>query len=163
MTHPAYLPAEIRKYLLHDTEFAELLHGGKNTCREVPDPLVKPHVTVKNVRNQGIDPMLRRLIIQVTPWIPNPDLTKLTEDPDVTAWNLAWRAGELLSRSLLMIFMLGRQCGWMGRFGQRIRLGDLIELFIMRRFVSGRISVGTRSPKEDICLILQIHQRLMCG
>lgn len=99
MTHPVYLPGEIRKYLLHDTEFVELLHGGKITCREVPDPLTKPHVTVKNVGNQGNDPMLRRLIIQVTPWIPSTDVTKLTEDPDITAWNLAWRAGELLGRA----------------------------------------------------------------
>lgn len=61
-----YAPGEIRKFLLQSEAFTELLHGGKVTTREVPDPLVKPHVTVAAVGHVGDDPMLRRLMIQVT-------------------------------------------------------------------------------------------------
>lgn len=94
-----YIPGEVRKLLLADAEFLSLLHGGKVTCREVPDPLSVPHVTVKSVGNQGNDPMLRRLIVQVTPWVPGRDVSGIEEDPDVTAWNLASYAGEKLGRS----------------------------------------------------------------
>ncbi|CAB0533673.1 hypothetical protein CIP107527_00160 [Corynebacterium diphtheriae] len=94
-----YAPGEIRKFLLQSEAFTELLHGGKVTTREVPDPLVKPHVTVAAVGHVGDDPMLRRLMIQVTPWAPGRDVSGLDEDPDVTAWNLAATAGELLGRA----------------------------------------------------------------
>ena len=56
----AYIPGEVRKYLLADEEFIRLLHGGAITCREVPDPLTKPHVTVKAVGHQGGDPLTNR-------------------------------------------------------------------------------------------------------
>lgn len=95
----AYIPGEVRKYLLADEEFIRLLHGGAVTCREVPDPLTKPHVTVKAVGHQGGDPRLHRVLIQITPWVPRPDVSRIPEDPDITAWNLATRAGELLARA----------------------------------------------------------------
>ncbi|MBH5301151.1 hypothetical protein EU799_04745 [Corynebacterium silvaticum] len=94
-----YVPGEIRKFLLQHEAFTELLHGGKVTTREVPDPLIKPHVTVATVGHVGDDPMLRRLMIQVTPWVPGRDASGLDEDPDVTAWNLAATAGELIGRA----------------------------------------------------------------
>lgn len=94
-----YVPGAIRQLLLADETFQALLHGGKVTCREVPDPLTKPHVTVKAVGNQGSDPMLRRLIVQITPWIPSRDVSGIQEDPDVTAWKLASHAGQLLGRA----------------------------------------------------------------
>lgn len=94
-----YLPGAIRKHLADNPEFVDLLHGGTITTREVPDPLTRPHVTVAAVSNQGEDPMLRRLMIQVTPWVPGRDLSGLDEDPDVTAWNLAAMAGNILGRA----------------------------------------------------------------
>ena len=94
-----YVPGEIRKFLLANPDFASLLHGGAVTTRNVPDPLTTPHVIVATVGNQGDDPMLRRLIVQVTPWAPESDVSGLDEDPDVTVWNLAVMAGELLGRA----------------------------------------------------------------
>ncbi len=100
MTSPMpYAPGAVRKWLAGQQQFVDLLYGGEITTREVPDPLVRPHVTVAAVDHAGPDPMLRRLIIQVTPWVPGRDVSGLAEDPDVTAWNLAATAGELLGRA----------------------------------------------------------------
>lgn len=94
-----YIPGEIRRFLSTTPEFISLLHGGRITTREVPDPLMVPHVTVAAVGHAGDDPMLRRLMIQVTPWAPGRDVSGLDEDPDVTAWNIAATAGEILGRA----------------------------------------------------------------
>lgn len=94
-----YLPGEVRKFLLKNEEISALLHGGNITTREVPDPLVKPHITVAAVGHVGDDPMLRRVMIQVTPWVPDRKISGIREDPDVTAWNLAATAGEILGRA----------------------------------------------------------------
>ena len=99
MTSIPYLPGEIRQYLEADPVIQQHLHGGKITCREVPDPLRVPHITVKAVVNHGEAPLLRRPLIQVTPWVPGRDVTGIDEDPDRTAWTLAWRAGEVLGRA----------------------------------------------------------------
>ena len=98
MTIP-YLPGQVLTYLESDPQLRTYLHGGTLSCREVPDPLGKPHVTVKMVGNQGSDPMLRRVLLQITPWIPARATSGINEDPDVTAWNIAMRAGELLAKA----------------------------------------------------------------
>lgn len=98
MTIP-YLPGEVKTFLESDSTLRGYLHGGRFSCREVPDPLVKPHVTIKMVDNQGPDPMLRRIILQITPWIPARTTSGINEDPDVTAWLIAMRAGELLAKA----------------------------------------------------------------
>lgn len=94
-----YVPGEIRKWLSERQEFVDLLHGGKITTRNLPDPLERPHVLVAAVDNVGADPMLRRILVQVTPWAPDRTVSGLDEDPDVTVWNLAATAGELLGRA----------------------------------------------------------------
>lgn len=94
-----YVPGSIRRWLLDQPSFVDLLHGGKVTTRNLPDPLVKPHVLIATVGHAGPDPMLRRLLIQVTPWAADRSVTGLQEDPDVTVWNLAATAGELLGRA----------------------------------------------------------------
>ena len=99
MEKPPYLPGALRKFLASNEQFSQLLYGGKVTTREVPDPLTRPHVTVAAVANQGEDPMLRRLMVQVTPWVPDRDISGLDEDPDVTAWNLAVTAGKLIGHA----------------------------------------------------------------
>ncbi|MDU0478390.1 hypothetical protein QVA66_03945 [Staphylococcus chromogenes] len=91
--------AAIRKWLLAQPEFMELLQGGTVSTRDLPDPLTKPHVLVAVVGHAGPDPMLRRVIVQVTPWVPNTDVSGLTEDPDTTAWRIGAAAGELLGRA----------------------------------------------------------------
>lgn len=94
-----YVPGAVRRWLLDKPEFVALLHGGTVTTRNLPDPLVKPHVLVATVGHVGPDPMLRRLLVQVTPWVADRSVTGLPEDPDVTVWNLAATAGELLGRA----------------------------------------------------------------
>lgn len=94
-----YAPAAIRAFLLDNPDFVDLLHGGEVTTRDVPDPLERPHVTVAVVGHAGTDPMLRRLMIQVTPFAPDSAVSGLDEDPDVTVWNLAAMAGEILGRA----------------------------------------------------------------
>ncbi|MEJ6019875.1 hypothetical protein [Corynebacterium sp. H113] len=95
-----YPSGEIRKWLLQHEQFLALLQGGVvNTSEAPPDPLVKPHVTVAVTGHVGTDPMLRRLVVQVTPWAPTCEVSGLTEDPRVTVWNLAATAGELLGRA----------------------------------------------------------------
>lgn len=95
----AYLPGHVRQWLLDQPEVIALLHGGTITTRNIPDPLTVPHVTVAVVGHAGGDPMLRRLIVQVTPWCPDSVATGLDEDPDVTVWNLGATIGELLGRA----------------------------------------------------------------
>ena len=95
----AYIPGELRRWLLDRPEFVELLHGGDVTTRHLPDPLTKPQVLIATVGHIGPDPMLRRLLVQVTPWVADQSVTGLAVDPDVTVWNLATMAGELLGRA----------------------------------------------------------------
>lgn len=94
-----YIAGTIRQWLLEQPEFTALLHGGSVTTRDLPDPLTRPHVLVAVVGHNGPDPMLRRLMVQVTPWAPDAAVSGLDEDPDVTVWNLAATAGELLGRA----------------------------------------------------------------
>lgn len=94
-----YPSVGVRDILIHNKEFMELLHGGTLSTRDVPTPLKAPHVTIAVVGMAGDDPMLRKPIIQVTPWVPDTDVTGIDEDPDITAWNIAARAGELLGRT----------------------------------------------------------------
>lgn len=94
-----YVPGAIREFLLNHPAVGELLHGGTISTRVLPDPLIKPHVLVAVVGHQGDDPMLRRLIVQVTPWAPDSDVSGLDEDPDVTVWKLAATIGEILGRT----------------------------------------------------------------
>lgn len=93
-----YPSIAIRRLLLDDDTFVDLLHRGTVSTREVPNPLTKPHVTVAVVGMGGDDPMLRRPIVQVTPWVPDTDVSGLEEDPDVTAWHIAAMAGQVLGR-----------------------------------------------------------------
>lgn len=93
-----YPSITVRKLLLASPEFVELLRGGTVSTRDVPDPLTKPHVTVAVVGMGGEDPMLRKPMVQVTPWVPDTDVSGSEEDPDVTAWNLAATAGHVLGR-----------------------------------------------------------------
>lgn len=95
----AYTPGAVRTRLMQDHDFMNLLHGGTISCREVPDPLTIPHVTIAAVGHTGADPMARRVIVQVTPWVPGQDVTGLDEDPDVTAWNIATAAAQILHRT----------------------------------------------------------------
>ncbi|MEJ6013288.1 hypothetical protein WG936_05485 [Corynebacterium sp. H127] len=94
-----YIAGEIRSYLQNSKEFTDLLHGGKISTRLVPDDLQRPHVLVATTGHVGADPMARRLVVQVTPWVPGTEVSHLDEDPDVTAWNLAAMAGEILGRA----------------------------------------------------------------
>lgn len=93
-----YPSITVRKLLMEDPEFVELLHGGTVSTRDVPDPLTKPHLTIAVVGMSGDDPMLRKPMVQVTPWVPDTDVSGLDEDPDVTAWNIAATAGHVLGR-----------------------------------------------------------------
>lgn len=98
----AYLPGQFRTLLLADAQFNEALLGGSVSCKFVPDPLVKPHVLIQAVGNNGADPLLRKVMIQVTPFVPDDDVLVRAgiEDPaDLVAWNLAVRAGEVLGRA----------------------------------------------------------------
>ena len=94
-----YIAGAVRRWLLDQPELVELLRGGTISTRDLPDPLTLPHVTVAVVGHVGPDPMLRRLMVQVTPWVPDLDVTGFDEDPDVTAWNFAATAGEMLGRA----------------------------------------------------------------
>lgn len=105
-----YVPGAVRAWLLKQPEFVNLLHGGQVSTRDLPDPLVRPHVLVATVGHVGPDPMLRRLMIQVTPWAPGRDVSGLEEDPDVTVWNLAATAGEMLGRAKNVV--LDEQHAW---------------------------------------------------
>lgn len=109
-----YIPGAIREYLLHHDEIQDLLHGGTITTRNVPDPLTVPHVTVATVGGTGADPMLRHLTVQVTPWAPAREISHLDEDPDVTAWNLAATAGEILGRARNII--IDKDHAWSARW-----------------------------------------------
>lgn len=93
-----YPSITVRRLLLDNDDFVSLLHGGTVSTREVPSPLTKPHVTVAVVGMGGDDPMLRRPIVQVTAWVPDTDVSGLDEDPDITAWNIAATAGQILGR-----------------------------------------------------------------
>lgn len=94
-----YVAGTIRRFLKEKPEFMELLHGGRITTRNLPDPLTKPHCLVAVTGHVGDSPFMRRLIVQVTPWAPERSASGLREDPDVTVWKAAAMAGELLGRA----------------------------------------------------------------
>lgn len=94
---PPFIPGEISKLLRQDPHLQDLLHGGKISCRQVPDPLVAPHITVQTVASGAASKVLRTYLIQVTPWVPDNRASGLSDPPELTAWNLASHAGKILT------------------------------------------------------------------
>lgn len=94
-----YVAGIIRAWLVDKSEFMETLHGGEITTRNLPDPLTKPHCLVAVTGHMGDDPLLHRVVVQVTPWAPSNNVSRIREDPDVTVWRAAAMAGELLGRA----------------------------------------------------------------
>lgn len=95
-----YVPGLLIRHLLDHKNFTELLHGGEVSTRTIPDPLTRPHVTIKTIPGAGgDDPMLRTFLVQITPWAPSRETSGIDEDPEVTVWNLAATAGEILGRA----------------------------------------------------------------
>ena len=94
-----YVAGIIRAWLAEQKAFTDCLHGGLITTRNLPDPLTKPRCLVAVTDHMGDDPLLHRVIVQVTPWAPESQVSKLREDPDVTVWRAAAMAGELLGRA----------------------------------------------------------------
>lgn len=94
-----FAPGAARLFLLADPSFLELISAEHVTTREVPDPLRHPCMTIQATVNRGVDPMLRRPLLQIDTYTPKHEIIGGDIDPEVVSWRIAARAGRLLGRA----------------------------------------------------------------
>ena len=106
-----FMPAAVRQFLISRTEYTSLCSAANTTTRELPQALTAPCVTIRATVNQGVDPMLRRPLIQIDAWTPSIEKLGGTTDPEEVSWNVASMAGQLLGRARNVEF---RGTAWTG-------------------------------------------------
>lgn len=113
-THPVpFAPGAARLFLCEQPEFTALCPAASVTTREAPDPIVGPFVTIRGPGNVGVDPMLRKPLIQIDAWVPKLEILGGTTDPEEVAWDIAAMAGTLLGRARSQEF---RGSAWTARW-----------------------------------------------
>lgn len=113
-THPVpFAPGAARLFLVGHPEFTALVPAESVTTRDAPDPITGPFVTIRAPGNVGVDPMLRKPLIQVDAWVPKIEILGGTTDPEEVAWDVAAMAGTLLSRAKTQEF---RGSAWTARW-----------------------------------------------
>ncbi len=108
-----FAPGAARAFLLTQPSFVALAPAANVSTRDLPEEITGPCVTIRAPGNVGVDPMLRRPMIQVDAWVPKIEILGGTIDPDEVAWNIAALAGELLGRARAVTF---RNSAWTGRW-----------------------------------------------
>lgn len=106
-----FAPGAVRELLLSASEFTDLVPGASVSTRNVPNPLTGPYVTLAAPGNVGVDPMLRRPMVQINAWTPKIEILGGTTDPEEVSWNIAALAGQLIGRAKNIAF---RGAAWSG-------------------------------------------------
>ncbi|ORJ99871.1 hypothetical protein [Prescottella equi] len=108
-----FAPGAVRQFLLSKPEFTDLVPGTVVSTRHLPDPLQGPFVTLAAPGNVGVDPMLRKPMVQINAWTPKIEILGGTVDPEELSWNIAAMAGQLVGRAHNIAF---RGSAWSGRW-----------------------------------------------
>ncbi|MGF7124032.1 hypothetical protein [Rhodococcus sp. BE178] len=148
MTPPIpFAPGAVRQFLLSKPEFTDLVPGTSVSTRNVPDPIAGPFVTLAAPGNVGIDPMLRKPIVQINAWAPKIEILGGTTDPEELTWNIAAMAGQLVGRARTVSF---RGSAWSGRWVDGpITMVDTVRgagLPLFRAVV--RVELKMRAPRQ---------------
>ncbi|APE10763.1 hypothetical protein BO226_17465 [Rhodococcus sp. 2G] len=99
-----FAPGAIREFLLASDEVLALVPAGNITTRDLPKVIEAPFITLRAPGNVGVDPMLRRPMVQVDVWSPKIEILGGTTDPEELSWNIAALAGELIGRARMQSF-----------------------------------------------------------
>ncbi|NEW40780.1 hypothetical protein GV794_01920 [Nocardia cyriacigeorgica] len=100
MTAPIpFAPGAVRAFLIAQPRFTDLVPVEAITTRDLPDPITGPFVTLRAPGNVGVDPLLRRPLVQVDAWAPRIERLGGSVDPEELTWNISALAGQLLGRA----------------------------------------------------------------
>lgn len=100
MTAPIpFAPGAVRAFLITQPRFTDLVPVEAITTRDLPDPITGPFVTLRAPGNVGVDPLLRRPLVQIDAWAPRIEILKGSVDPEELTWNIAATAAQLLGRA----------------------------------------------------------------
>lgn len=113
-THPIpFAPGAARLFLIGQPEFTALVPASSVTTREAPDPITGAFVTIRAPGNVGVDPLLRKPLIQIDAWTPKLEILGGTKDPEEVSWDIAAMAATLLARARAQEF---RGAAWTCRW-----------------------------------------------
>lgn len=115
-----FAPAAVRDFLGSNAEYTAEVPAELISTRDYPDKITRPFVLCRPAIGNGVDPMLRRMMVQVDVYAPPLEVIRASSDPDVVArfgstdpeelaWDLAALAAELLGRTRSQQF---RNCTW---------------------------------------------------
>lgn len=114
MTAPIpFAPGAARLFLIAQPSYTALVPAESVSTRDTPDPITGPFVTIRAPGNVGVDPMLRKPLIQIDVWVPKIEVLGGTTDPEEVAWNIAALSGQLLHRAKPQEF---RGSAWTARW-----------------------------------------------
>ncbi|MEU9515920.1 hypothetical protein [Micromonospora sp. NPDC048169] len=100
MTAPIpFAPGAVRAFLTAQSRFTDLVPVEAITTRDLPDPITGAFVTLRAPGNVGVDPFLRRPLVQVDAWAPKIEILGGSKDPEELVWDIAGWAGQLLGRA----------------------------------------------------------------
>ncbi|MBF6515520.1 hypothetical protein [Nocardia cyriacigeorgica] len=100
MTPPIpFAPGAVRAFLITQPSITDLVPVEAITTRNLPDPITGPFITMRAPGNVGVDPFLRRPLVQVDVWAPKIEILGGSTDPEELTWDIAALAGQLLGRT----------------------------------------------------------------
>ncbi|NKS12588.1 hypothetical protein GS580_16755 [Rhodococcus hoagii] len=142
-----FAPGAVRQFLLSKPEFTDLVPGTLVSTRTLPDPLQSAYVTLAAPGNVGVDPMLRKPMVQINAWTPKIEILGGTTDPEELSWDIAAMAGQLVGRARNIAF---RGSAWSGRWVDGpITMVDTqrgIDFPLFRAVV--RVELKMRAPRQ---------------
>ncbi|HEY9415453.1 MAG TPA: hypothetical protein VIQ30_11890 [Pseudonocardia sp.] len=94
-----FAPGAVRAFLTAQSRFTDLVPVEAITTRDLPDPITGACVTLRAPGNVGVDPFLRRPLVQVDAWAPKIEILGGSKDPEELVWDIAALAGQLLHRA----------------------------------------------------------------
>lgn len=99
MTPIPFAPGAVRAFLIAQPAITAMVIAESITTRELPDPITGPFIILRSPGNVGVDPLLRRPLVQIDAWAPKIEILGGATDPEELTWNIAATAGELLGRA----------------------------------------------------------------
>ncbi|HMS75608.1 hypothetical protein [Gordonia sp. (in: high G+C Gram-positive bacteria)] len=103
-----FAPGAAREILRADPDFVALVGADPSviTTRELPDPLVRPCVTIAAAINRRLNEQVSSVRLMLNAWVPKAELLVdnlgLVIDPEELAWNIAATAGQILDMRRMM-------------------------------------------------------------
>ncbi|OZE77224.1 hypothetical protein CH305_18485 [Rhodococcus sp. 15-649-2-2] len=109
-TSTPYVPGAIRQFLRSIDEYTTLCPAdGIVTGDLPPGDITAPFATITAPSNYGVDPMLRRPLIQIDVWVPRWEILGGDVEPEELAWNIGDLGARLIHKARQQKF---RNCTW---------------------------------------------------